>query len=110
MHLPILLLSWKGRSGKKNRHCLLQLNLSKPFPVTMQDLESSRSWQHGAEPHAYKRACPLCKQTAYRVHRRLMDRMLNLFISIWRFRCSAVGCHWEGNLRKNEVSTRASRL
>lgn len=49
--------------------------------------------------------CPRCKRSAYRVHRRLRDHLINLFISIGRFRCSAFGCDWEGNLRKNPTSS-----
>ena len=37
-----------------------------------------------------------------RIHRRLIDRILSVFIRLRRFRCTHVKCHWEGNLRERE--------
>jgi hypothetical protein len=47
-----------------------------------------------------KPVCPRCKRSVYRVHRHFLDHMVNLFVPVWRFRCSAADCDWEGNLRR----------
>ena len=35
-----------------------------------------------------------------RIHRRLIDRILSMFIRLRRFRCTHIKCHWEDNLRE----------
>lgn len=46
------------------------------------------------------RRCPRCGGPGLaRVPRRFVDHLLNLFMRIRRYRCSHVGCDWEGNLR-----------
>lgn len=44
-------------------------------------------------------SCPRCKGSIYRVPRRTVDRILSLFVPVHRYRCSMMGCDWEGNLR-----------
>jgi len=47
---------------------------------------------------AGERECPFCHGRAYRVRRRLVDRVGSLIFPRHRFRCGAIGCGWEGNL------------
>ena len=42
--------------------------------------------------------CPWCYGRAYRVQRRLIDRLLSLIAPRYRYRCGSLGCGWEGNL------------
>jgi len=44
------------------------------------------------------RGCPRCRAEAYRVRRRLIDRILSLVRPQYRFRCSSMDCGWQGNL------------
>jgi hypothetical protein len=36
----------------------------------------------------------------------MVDMLINVFVPIQRFRCGAMGCRWEGNLRKSELLRR----
>jgi hypothetical protein len=47
---------------------------------------------------AGERECPFCHGPAYRVRRRLLDRIASLILPQQRFRCASIGCGWEGNL------------
>lgn len=47
----------------------------------------------------YDRICPRCDGVAYRVPRRFIDVLLGVFGHTHRFRCTTMGCTWEGNLR-----------
>jgi hypothetical protein len=42
--------------------------------------------------------CPCCYGRAYRVQRRLVDRVVSLILPRHRYRCGSIGCGWEGNL------------
>ncbi|HWU84418.1 MAG TPA: hypothetical protein VN028_03675 [Rhodocyclaceae bacterium] len=53
--------------------------------------------------------CPICHRATYRVHRRLLDLIINLFVPILRFRCCAIGCDWEGNVRTCTIGREATR-
>jgi hypothetical protein len=44
--------------------------------------------------------CPVCNGDTYRVHRRFVDLLTGLFLSVRRYRCSSTACDWEGNLRR----------
>ena len=46
-------------------------------------------------------ACPQCRNLTHRVHRRLMDMVINIFTPIYRYRCASMECDWEGNIRKS---------
>lgn len=64
----------------------------------MSDHDHSRSsfYTGGAASHA----CPACgKHGLVRIRRRFIDRLLSLFVSRHRFRCTHSGCAWEGSLR-----------
>lgn len=54
-------------------------------------------------------ACPMCQQRTFRVHRRPIDLLFSVFIPIWRFRCEAMGCPWEGNVRISTLSHKLRR-
>ena len=46
-------------------------------------------------------ACPMCGMGGLlRIRRRFIDRVLSLIVRQRRFRCTHVGCQWEGNLRE----------
>lgn len=43
--------------------------------------------------------CPRCNGSAYRIHRRFVDLLMSMFITVSRYRCRSMDCGWEGNLR-----------
>jgi len=45
-----------------------------------------------------KHLCPLCGGEAYRVRRRLVDRITSVWRPIERYHCYMPRCNWEGNL------------
>ena len=57
--------------------------------------EGQRGYGRSAEKHT----CPLCAAYLMRVPRRGIDRLLSLFVRVYRYRCPIVSCQWEGNLR-----------
>ena len=68
----------------------------------------STSNAYSAYPGSY--ACPVCGQPGLlRVRRRLIDRILSVFLSQRRFRCTQPGCAWEGNLRKKAPRERVTQ-
>jgi len=44
------------------------------------------------------RDCPQCGTGAYRIRRRVIDRIFSLLSPLRRYRCTSIGCGWEGNL------------
>jgi hypothetical protein len=42
--------------------------------------------------------CPRCGGDAYRIRRRLIDRLLSLIVPLGRYSCESFVCNWEGNL------------
>lgn len=59
----------------------------------------SKSGSYYADHDRY--ACPMCGQHGLlRIRRRLIDRVLSLFVRQRRFRCTQPGCQWQGNLRE----------
>jgi hypothetical protein len=47
-----------------------------------------------------KRICPVCGDCSLiRVRRRIIDRLLTLFLPVHRYRCRHYACQWKGNLR-----------
>jgi len=58
--------------------------------------------------HRHDGECPRCHSPAYRVPRRFVDVLLSVFVAMHRYRCSAMGCSWEGNLRVPSLRGRAS--
>jgi hypothetical protein len=53
--------------------------------------------------------CPVCQRMTHRVHRRVLDMIVNLFVPILRFRCSAMDCDWEGRLRRRTIERETRR-
>jgi hypothetical protein len=49
--------------------------------------------------------CPRCGGVVFRTQRRLFDRFIGLFLSVYRYRCGSLGCAWEGNLHVRQKST-----
>jgi hypothetical protein len=44
--------------------------------------------------------CPVCGCSYLtRIHRRFTDRLLSIFVPVYRYRCDSLSCDWEGNLR-----------
>jgi hypothetical protein len=56
--------------------------------------------------NAKARECPQCGAASYRVPRRVIDRVLSLLSPLQRFRCTSIGCGWEGNLAVGGSVTR----
>jgi len=49
---------------------------------------------------ASEQICPMCAEGyLIRVRRRVVDRLLSLFVLVHRYRCPCFSCQWEGNLR-----------
>jgi hypothetical protein len=63
---------------------------------------TSRAGADGAAPPT--RTCPRCNGSVYRVPRRVVDRLLSVFVAVRRHRCDEIGCHWEGNLRNRPAT------
>jgi hypothetical protein len=57
----------------------------------------NRPVEAGHSSHGH--TCPRCNSAVYRVPRRLVDLLMNLFMPVSRYRCHSAGCAWEGNLR-----------
>ena len=51
--------------------------------------------------------CPRCGRPVDRVHRSASDRMVSMFYPVWRFRCRADGCEWQGLLRQTPTASRS---
>lgn len=50
-------------------------------------------------PHRSRtHTCPECDDQVFRVPRRLIDRLINLFTPVQRYKCMSPHCNWEGNL------------
>lgn len=53
---------------------------------------------------ALRPVCPRCSQSLSRIQQRPIDRFLNLFVSVERYRCGdrneAPACAWQGTLRR----------
>lgn len=57
------------------------------------------------DDHSDSYTCPMCgERDLIRIRRRFIDRIMSMFISLRRYRCTHSGCQWKGNLRekKNE--------
>ena len=57
--------------------------------------------------HHHDGECPRCHSPAYRVPRRFVDVLLSAFVAMRRYRCTAMGCSWEGNLRVSTLRSKA---
>lgn len=69
---------------------------------------ANRSARKRSTPRpAYR--CKVCKGPVYRVHRHFLDRLINVFVRVRRFRCTEPGCVWEGRLAKVRIPERKTR-
>lgn len=48
---------------------------------------------------SYRPSCPLCNGSVNRISRRFIDVLTSIFVPVRRYRCRAMRCNWEGNLR-----------
>jgi len=53
---------------------------------------------------AHGLACPTCGSAVFRVSRRAVDLLASIFVPLRRYRCIAMKCAWEGNLREKPIS------
>lgn len=68
--------------------------MNSPSPST-----SGPAWSDGPGQSCPGPACPRCNGPLLRVRRRVIDLVISLFVPVRRYRCDALGCTWEGNLR-----------
>ena len=54
---------------------------------------------------SYGPNCPLCNSSTNRIPRRFIDLLLSIFIPLRRYRCRAMRCCWEGNLRNPRATS-----
>ena len=50
-------------------------------------------------PGAREQSCPRCAGNLIRIRRRIVDRLLTLFVPVRRYECPYSCCGWKGNLR-----------
>jgi hypothetical protein len=48
-------------------------------------------------------ACPRCRGPARRVPRQTLDKLLDLFVPVRRYRCIRQDCRWEGRVRSSAM-------
>ena len=53
-------------------------------------------WRLMTMPRFTARRCPRCGGDVHRIHRRPIDRLLNLFVPVARYRCKDRECRWAG--------------
>lgn len=53
------------------------------------------------------RLCPRCGQEIRRVQRHFTDRMLSVFVTVFRYRCDEPQCGWEGLVCRSPAGTAA---
>lgn len=63
---------------------------------------------HGAYARLDDLACPQCRGSVHRMHRRPLDRLRSFVSPVHRFRCETFGCGWEGNVRISPQEFEAS--
>lgn len=54
-------------------------------------------------------SCPLCNGSTNRISRRFVDLLTSIFIPVRRYRCRAMRCNWEGNLRTSLAASPSTR-
>jgi hypothetical protein len=50
-------------------------------------------------PGTSEHRCPRCAAHLIRVRRRVVDRLLSLFVPVHRYECSHYCCGWKGSIR-----------
>lgn len=64
---------------------------------------------HGAVAAGGACQCPKCQGHVTRTARRPVDRLIDLFTPVYRFRCGNSACRWEGNLAHLRLPLRGAR-
>ncbi len=79
---------------------MLQTDRDESAPLRREEeAVATRPMNASAADSSHGPLCPRCGRPVWRVRRRFVDLLIGIFISIRRFRCSAMSCEWEGNLR-----------
>lgn len=67
--------------------------------ITVTDYAVDKVTVHNAS-NISSQICPKCGSNYLtRIHRRFRDRLLSIFVPVYRYRCDSLACEWEGNLR-----------
>ena len=45
--------------------------------------------------------CPVCGGPVEKLHRHALERFISIFYSVHRYRCTRVGCGWEGAMHRD---------
>jgi len=53
-------------------------------------------WRLIRNPALALQRCPQCNGNIYRVHRHAVDRLISLYLPVWRYRCANDQCRWHG--------------
>jgi hypothetical protein len=53
-------------------------------------------WRVMHTPRLSELICPRCGSDLHRIHRRALDRALNLLVPVRRYQCKNRDCHWRG--------------
>jgi hypothetical protein len=53
-------------------------------------------WRLVTMPRFTTRLCPVCGSRLHRVHRHALDRVLDVFVPVRRYRCDNPECRWSG--------------
>ena len=53
-------------------------------------------WRLVTMPRFTTHLCPRCGSNLHRVHRRSLDRVLNLLVPVRRYQCDGKQCRWQG--------------
>lgn len=53
-------------------------------------------WRLLNTPKLAQLRCPKCDGNLYRIHRTGIDRLINVYVPVRRYRCRADGCGWSG--------------
>jgi hypothetical protein len=60
-------------------------------------------WRLMTTPRFTERQCPRCCGDLRRIHRHRLDRLVNVFVPVGRYRCRNRDCRWQGlRIRKAE--------
>lgn len=62
-----------------------------------------------AEREAAAWRCPCCHGGLQRINRHNLDRLISLVTPVWRYRCRARQCGWEGRVRLSQMGEQQRR-
>jgi len=55
-------------------------------------------------------SCVQCGENLIRTPRRPIDRLLNLFVPVERYRCRRFSCQWAGNIRIDDSAANTATV